>query len=67
MDFVLLVGSTCVLFVATTVYSVCGHSYELEVHVYCLWPLQSTHSYKWGVHAYCLWPLKRRLTLREGH
>ena len=24
---------TRVLFVATTVYSVCGHSYELQVHV----------------------------------
>ena len=37
---------TRVLFVATTVYSVCGHSYKLKEHMYCLWPLLqivSTH------------------------
>ena len=41
---VLQIGSTHVLFVATTMNwenlcTVCGQYYELEVHMYCLWPL----------------------------
>ena len=54
---------TCVVFVATTtnwesMCSVCGHYYELEEHVYCLWPL--LHYYELEEHVYCLWALLKK-------
>ena len=67
----LQIGSTHVLFVATTVYSFCGHSYEQGVHMYCLWPLQCTlfvatranREYTCTLCGHysvlCLWPLLR--------
>ena len=31
--------TVCHYYELTTVYSVCGQYYELQVHMYCLWPL----------------------------
>ena len=36
--------TVCQYYEYTTVYSVCGHCYELQVHMYCLWPLLQTGS-----------------------